>query len=73
MRIYIGMKRANPKNKTGASSCAPLLNLHQCKQCGLVYHTKDEPVFSWDRKFMVDKCDACRDFGYGTRTLGNIL
>lgn len=67
------MKRANPRNKTGASSCAPLLNLHQCKQCGLVYHTKAEPVFSWDRKFMVDRCDACRDFGYGTRTLCNIL
>jgi hypothetical protein len=65
------------RKRTKPSSHSPLLldlDLHQCKQCGVVYHTKVKPVFSWDRQFMVDKCDVCRDFGYGIRvSAGTIL
>jgi hypothetical protein len=70
MRVKICLKK-----RTNPSSHSPLLlDLHQCKQCGVVYHTKVKPVFSWDRQFMVDKCDVCRDFGYGIRvSAGTIL
>ena len=63
------------KKRSEPSFYSPLLlNLHQCRQCGLVYHAKAEPIFSWDRKFMVDKCDICRDFGYGAKvSAGTIL
>ena len=60
--IYVSMKRANTRNKTSASGYFPSLDLHQCRQCGLVYHSSAEPVFSWDRRFMIDKCGVCRDF-----------
>ena len=40
------------------------LDLHQCKQCGVVYRAITKPVFSWDKKFMIDKCKACIEFGY---------
>jgi hypothetical protein len=40
------------------------LDLHQCKQCGIVYRAITKPVFSWDKKFMIDKCKACIEFGY---------
>ena len=56
------MKRANTRNKTSASGYSPSLDLHQCRQCGLVYHSSAEPVFSWDRRFMIDKCGVCRNF-----------
>jgi hypothetical protein len=63
---YVVMKiNRSLKKRTNASSRSPLLlDLHQCRQCGLVYRVKTEPVFSWDRTFMVDKCDVCRDFRY---------
>jgi hypothetical protein len=60
--------KVNLRKRTKQSIHSPLLlDLHQCKQCGVVYHTNVKPVFSWDRQFMVDKCDVCRDFGYGIR------
>ncbi|MFL6343612.1 MAG: hypothetical protein ACJ72U_18965 [Nitrososphaeraceae archaeon] len=43
--------------------------LHQCKQCGLLFEcirkgaASNLGEFSWDRKFMVDKCDTCKNFG----------
>ena len=41
--------------------------LHQCKQCGLLFERNrkaaaSDPKSSWDRKFMVDKCDMCKNF-----------
>jgi 7,8-dihydro-6-hydroxymethylpterin-pyrophosphokinase len=64
------------RKRTKPSSHSPLLldlDLHQCKQCGAIYRAKVKHVFSWERQFMVDKCDVCRDFGYGIRpTLQNI-
>jgi hypothetical protein len=62
------------KRRDITSSHSPLLlDLHQCRQCGIVYHAKTEPVFSWDKKFMVDKCDPCRDFGYSTKFTGGTI
>jgi hypothetical protein len=44
--------------------------LHQCKQCGLLFERIGKAAassslgeFSWDNKFMVDKCDTCKNFG----------
>lgn len=68
------IRRCLRKRSELPSNSPLLLNLHQCRQCGLVYHAKTEPVFSWDRRFMVDKCDICRDFGYGAKvSAGTIL
>ena len=42
--------------------------LHQCKQCGLLFERIGKAAasnlgeFSWDKKFMVDKCDTCKNF-----------
>jgi hypothetical protein len=42
--------------------------LHQCKQCGVLFErigkASDSELgeFSWDSKFMVDKCDMCKNF-----------
>ncbi|MFL6357871.1 MAG: hypothetical protein ACJ72V_00830 [Nitrososphaeraceae archaeon] len=43
--------------------------LYQCKQCGLLFErirkgaASNLGEFSWDGKFMVDKCDTCKNFG----------
>ena len=59
------MEMNRPSRKRTKLSGSPLLlDLHQCRQCGLVFHAKAKPVFSWDRTFMIDKCDVCRDFRY---------
>jgi hypothetical protein len=42
--------------------------LHQCKQCGVLFECIGKAAsaavgeFSWDKKFMVDKCDTCKSF-----------
>ena len=43
--------------------------LHQCKQCGVLFECIGKAAasaavgeFSWDEKFMVDKCDTCKSF-----------
>lgn len=62
------------RKTTMSSSHSPLLlDLHQCRQCGMVYHAKSEPVFSWDRRFMVEKCDVCKDFGYCTKISATVI
>jgi len=42
--------------------------LHQCRQCGVLFERfgKAASEFSWEKKFMVDKCDACKKFGWQT-------
>jgi hypothetical protein len=42
--------------------------LHQCKQMWIFERIRKGAAsnlgeFSWDRKFMVDKCDTCKNFG----------
>jgi hypothetical protein len=42
-----------------------MLYLHQCRQCGLLFERIGKAAaaeFSWERKFMVDKCDICKNF-----------
>ena len=56
-------KRLKPPRKS-------LLNLHQCRQCDLIFHARTKPVFSWDKKFMIDKCNTCKGFGYGIISTG---
>jgi hypothetical protein len=62
--LYLGKRLKPPRNS--------LLNLHQCRQCGLIFHARTKPVFSWDRKFMIDKCKTCKEFGYGIISIGVI-
>jgi hypothetical protein len=44
--------------------------LHQCKQCGVLFECIGKAAsaavgeFSWDKKFMVDKCDTCKSFRF---------
>ena len=42
--------------------------LHQCKQCGVLFErigkASSSSEFSWDKKFMVDKCDTCKSFRF---------
>ena len=44
------------------TSAAVLARLHQCRQCGIIFERKGKAVFSWDRRFMVDRCDICSGF-----------
>ena len=39
--------------------------LHQCRQCGVLFERFGMAAseFSWEKKFMVDKCDVCKKFG----------
>jgi hypothetical protein len=62
--LYLRNRLNRPRNS--------LLNLHQCRQCGLIFHARTKPVFSWDKKFMIDKCTTCKEFGYGTISTGVI-
>ena len=55
--LYLRKRLIPPKNSH--------LNLHQCRQCGLIFRARTKPVFSWDKKFMIDKCNTCKGFGYG--------
>lgn len=51
-----------PKSKSRRNKV--MLYLHQCRQCGLLFEHigKAAAEFSWERKFMVDKCDTCKNF-----------
>lgn len=42
--------------------------LHQCRQCGVLFERfgKAASEFSWEKMFMVDKCDVCKNFGSQT-------
>ena len=39
--------------------------LHQCRQCGVLFEQfgKSASKFSWEKMFMVDKCNVCKNFG----------
>jgi hypothetical protein len=57
--------RLSTRNSRSARNLA-LTCLHQCKQCGVVFERMRETSvvseFSWDRKFMIDKCNTCKNF-----------
>ena len=61
LRIHFASETRNSRNKV----VAPYL--HQCKQCGVLFeHSGKAAEFSWERMFMVDKCDVCKNFRYQT-------
>ncbi|MFL6441005.1 MAG: hypothetical protein ACJ702_03500 [Nitrososphaeraceae archaeon] len=61
--------RLSDKNNSRRKRDKVVSYLHQCKQCGLLFErirkgaASNLGEFSWDRKFMVDKCDTCKNFG----------
>ena len=64
LRISTIKNRRSRRNKV-------MLYLHQCKQCGVLFERIGKAAasvtvgeFSWDKKFMVDKCDTCKSFGF---------
>ena len=43
-----------------------IIDLHQCKQCGVLFEHVEKTCkpgeFSWYSRFMIDKCDICKNF-----------
>ena len=64
----MNLRLPNPKNSRIQSEKI-LSSLHQCKQCGVLFERIGKTAasnlgeFSLDKKFMVDKCDTCKNFG----------
>jgi hypothetical protein len=64
----MNLRLSNPENSQGTRNKV-ISYLHQCKQCGLLFERIGKAAasnlveFSWDRKFMVDKCDTCKNLG----------
>ena len=64
----MNLRLFNPKNSRSRRNNV-ISYLHQCKQYGVLFEqigkaaTSSLGEFSWDKKFMVDKCDTCKNFG----------
>ena len=59
----MNLRLSVPKSKSRRNKV--MLYLHQCRQCGLLFERIGKAAaaeFSWERKFMVDKCDTCKNF-----------
>jgi hypothetical protein len=52
------------KRKKVVGTALSYLQLHQCRQCGVMFERKGEALFSWDTRFMIDRCNACKEFKY---------
>jgi hypothetical protein len=69
----MNLRISNPKNSSRIRRRNKVISyFHQCKQCGLLFERIGKAAaaspynlgeFSWDNKFMVDKCDTCKNFG----------
>ena len=67
----MNLRISNPKDSSRIRKGNKVISyLHQCKQCGLLFERIGKAAassslgeFSWDNKFMVDKCDTCKNFG----------
>jgi hypothetical protein len=66
----MNVRLSNPGNSSRIRRGNKVISyLHQCKQCGLLFERIGKTAasniggFSWDNKFMVDKCDTCKNFG----------
>ena len=65
----MNLRLSNPKNSSRIRRSKVASYLHQCKQCGLLFErignaaASSNLEFSWDNKFMVDKCNMCKSFG----------
>ncbi len=68
----MNIRLSDPKNISRIKRSNVLSCLHQCKQCGLLFERIGKAAasnigeFSWDNKFMVDKCNICKNFGLYT-------
>ena len=68
----MNLRISNSKNSSKIRRDKVISYLHQCKQCGLLFERIGKAAassiveFSWDNKFMVDKCDTCKNFGLYT-------
>jgi len=65
----MNLRLSNPKDSSIIRKGNKVIPyLHQCKQCGLLFERIGKAAasnigqFSWDNKFMVDKCDTCKNF-----------
>ena len=64
----MNLRLSNPKDNSRIRKGNKVISyLHQCKQCGLLFERIGKAAsnfggFSWDNKFMVDKCDTCKNF-----------
>ena len=69
--ICMNVRLSNRKNSSKIRRSKTISYLHQCRQCGLLFEEAGRTAaaasslveFSWDNKFMVDKCDTCKNFG----------
>ena len=65
----MNLRLSNSKNSGKVRRNKTIPYLHQCRQCGLLFEGSRKTAasslveFSWDNKFMVDKCDTCKNFG----------
>ena len=65
----MNLRLSNGKNSSKVRRNKTIPYLHQCRQCGLLFEETGKTAasslveFSWDNKFMVDKCDTCKNFG----------
>ena len=66
----MNLRLSNPKDSSRIRRGKDVASyLHQCRQCGLLFERIGKTAasnvgqFSWDNKFMVDKCDTCKSFG----------
>ena len=65
----MNLRISNSKNSSKIRRDKVISYLHQCKQCGLLFERIGKAAasnlgeFSWDKKFMVDKYDTCKNFG----------
>jgi hypothetical protein len=66
LRIHFASEKRNSRNKVAQY-------LHQCKQCGVLFeHIEKAIEFSWERMFMADKCEVCKNFRDQTPAKGGI-
>ena len=65
----MNLRLSNRKDSSEIRRTKTISYLHQWRQCGLLFEGARKTAasslveFSWDNKFMVDKCDTCKNFG----------
>jgi hypothetical protein len=63
----MNLRLSYPENSQSRKGKA-ITQLHQCKQCGVLFEREENTTcsnageISWYSKFMIDKCDVCRNF-----------
>jgi hypothetical protein len=59
----MNLRISNCNTRARKNGVAPYL--HQCRQCGMLFEQSGKAAseFSWEKMFMVDKCNVCKNFG----------